>query len=109
MRRTQGRSIDWPVPGPIVIVSIPIIARNSRATRGQRLMQFGVQFFPSLDHTDKSAADYYAESISLAEEAEKLGFTHARTVEHYFTRYGGYRSEERRVGKECRNRWCRSS
>ena len=54
-------------------------------------MQFGVQFFPSLDHTDKSAADYYAESIALAEEAEKIGFTHARTVEHYFTRYGGYR------------------
>ena len=53
-------------------------------------MQFGVQFFPSLDHTDKSAADYYAESIAIAEEAEKLGFTHARTVEHYFNRYGGY-------------------
>jgi len=23
-------------------------------------MQFGVQFFPAVDHTDKSAADYYA-------------------------------------------------
>jgi len=53
-------------------------------------MQFGVQFFPSIDHTDKSAADYYAESLAIAEEAEKLGFRHARTVEHYFTRYGGY-------------------
>ncbi|MFL6798403.1 MAG: LLM class flavin-dependent oxidoreductase [Xanthobacteraceae bacterium] len=53
-------------------------------------MQFGVQFFPALDHTDKSAAEYYAESFTLAEEAETLGFTHARTVEHYFTRYGGY-------------------
>ncbi len=53
-------------------------------------MQFGVQFFPAVDHTDKSAADYYAESLAIAEEAETLGFTHARTVEHYFTRYGVY-------------------
>ena len=53
-------------------------------------MQFGVQFFPAVDHTDKGAADYYAESLAIAEEAERLGFTHARTVEHYFTRYGGY-------------------
>ncbi|MBV8111503.1 MAG: LLM class flavin-dependent oxidoreductase [Hyphomicrobiales bacterium] len=53
-------------------------------------MQFGVQFFPAVDHTDKSAAAYYAESLAIAEEAETLGFTHARTVEHYFTRYGGY-------------------
>src|SRR5260370_36066348 len=53
-------------------------------------MQFGVQFFPAVDHTDKSAADYYAESLAIAEEAETLGLTHARTVEHYFTRYGAY-------------------
>src|SRR5713101_9282719 len=57
---------------------------------GRRLMQFGVQFFPAVDHTDKSAANYYGESLAIAEEAERLGFTHARTVEHYFTRYGGY-------------------
>jgi alkanesulfonate monooxygenase SsuD/methylene tetrahydromethanopterin reductase-like flavin-dependent oxidoreductase (luciferase family) len=53
-------------------------------------MQFGVQFFPAVDHTDKSASDYYAESLAIAEEADRLGFSHARTVEHYFTRYGGY-------------------
>ena len=53
-------------------------------------MQFGVQFFPAVDHTDKSAAGYYAESLAIAEEAEPLGFRHVRTVEHYFTRYGGY-------------------
>src|SRR5260370_9481952 len=53
-------------------------------------MQFGVQFFPAVDHTDKSAAAYYAESLAIAEAAETMGFTHARTVEHYFTRYGGY-------------------
>jgi alkanesulfonate monooxygenase SsuD/methylene tetrahydromethanopterin reductase-like flavin-dependent oxidoreductase (luciferase family) len=53
-------------------------------------MQFGVQFFPAVDHTDKSAAEYYEQSLAIAEEAEELGFRHARTVEHYFTRYGGY-------------------
>lgn len=53
-------------------------------------MQFGVQFFPAVDQTDQPAAKYYAESLALAEEADKLGYTHLRTVEHYFTRYGGY-------------------
>src|SRR6202043_2923501 len=33
---------------------------------------------------------YFAESLAIAEAAEQLGFTHARTVEHYFERYGGY-------------------
>jgi alkanesulfonate monooxygenase SsuD/methylene tetrahydromethanopterin reductase-like flavin-dependent oxidoreductase (luciferase family) len=53
-------------------------------------MQFGVQFFPSVGPAQKSAKDYFAESLALAEEAETLGFTHARTVEHYFEPYGGY-------------------
>src|SRR3984893_1624919 len=53
-------------------------------------MQFSAEFFTPVDHNDKSAADYFAESLAIAEEAETLGYTHARTVEHYFTRYGGY-------------------
>jgi len=53
-------------------------------------MQFGVQFFPAVDHTDKSAAEYFAESLDIVEEGDKLGYSHARTVEHYFNRYGGY-------------------
>jgi alkanesulfonate monooxygenase SsuD/methylene tetrahydromethanopterin reductase-like flavin-dependent oxidoreductase (luciferase family) len=53
-------------------------------------MQFGIQFFPSVGPDEKSAATYFAESLEIAEEAETLGFTHARTVEHYFERYGGY-------------------
>jgi len=53
-------------------------------------MRFGVQFFPSVGPTQKSAKDYFAESLAIAEEAESLGFTHARTVEHYFEPYGGY-------------------
>jgi len=53
-------------------------------------MQFGVQFFPNFRPSDKSAADYFAQSLAVAEEAETLGYNHARSVEHYFERYGGY-------------------
>jgi alkanesulfonate monooxygenase SsuD/methylene tetrahydromethanopterin reductase-like flavin-dependent oxidoreductase (luciferase family) len=53
-------------------------------------VQFGVQFFPSVGPSEKSGATYFAESLAIAEQAEQLGFTHARTVEHYFERYGGY-------------------
>lgn len=52
-------------------------------------MKFGVQFFPSVSPQQKRARDYFNESLDIAEEAEKLGFAHARTVEHYFERYGG--------------------
>src|SRR5262249_50019487 len=86
------RSIDCRPCRPIVR-DIPDHRRptlHASGTKGRHHMQFGVQFFPAVDHTDKSAADYYAESLAIAQEAETLGFTHARTVEHYFTRYGGY-------------------
>ena len=53
-------------------------------------MQFGVQFFPDIEEADKPAATYFRECLEIAEEAETLGLTHARTVEHYFERYGGY-------------------
>jgi alkanesulfonate monooxygenase SsuD/methylene tetrahydromethanopterin reductase-like flavin-dependent oxidoreductase (luciferase family) len=52
-------------------------------------LQFGVQFFPVVAAEEKPAAVYFSESLALAEEAELLGYTHARTVEHYFERYGG--------------------
>src|SRR5580658_4658223 len=53
-------------------------------------MQFGVQFFPNFRPADKSAAEYFAQSLDIAEEADALGYSHARSVEHYFERYGGY-------------------
>ncbi len=53
-------------------------------------MQFGVQFFPDVKPEQKSGAEYFDEALRLAEEAEKLGFTHIRIVEHYFHHYGGY-------------------
>jgi alkanesulfonate monooxygenase SsuD/methylene tetrahydromethanopterin reductase-like flavin-dependent oxidoreductase (luciferase family) len=53
-------------------------------------MQFGVQFFPCFSPEDKSAETYFEECLTIAEEADTLGYSHARTVEHYFRRYGGY-------------------
>src|SRR5438067_188263 len=53
-------------------------------------MEFGVQFFPDVKPAQKSAAEYFGEALILAEEAERLGFTHIRIVEHYFHYYGGY-------------------
>src|SRR5947209_20515079 len=53
-------------------------------------MKFGVQFFPDVGPDEKTAEDYVAESLDVAVEAERLGFDHARIVEHYFHPYGGY-------------------
>ncbi len=53
-------------------------------------MQFGVQFFPDVRPEEKSAEDYFGEALDLAEEADRLGYTHIRIVEHYFHHYGGY-------------------
>jgi alkanesulfonate monooxygenase SsuD/methylene tetrahydromethanopterin reductase-like flavin-dependent oxidoreductase (luciferase family) len=53
-------------------------------------MKFGVQFFPIVGPDEKSAQDYFSESLAIAEESETLGYTHVRTVEHYFEPYGGY-------------------
>jgi alkanesulfonate monooxygenase SsuD/methylene tetrahydromethanopterin reductase-like flavin-dependent oxidoreductase (luciferase family) len=53
-------------------------------------MQLGVQFFPAVRPRDKDAASYFADCLEVVEEADRLGFTHARTVEHYFEAYGGY-------------------
>jgi alkanesulfonate monooxygenase SsuD/methylene tetrahydromethanopterin reductase-like flavin-dependent oxidoreductase (luciferase family) len=53
-------------------------------------MKFGIQFFPNFRTADKSPEEYFAQSLDIAEEADELGYTHARSVEHYFERYGGY-------------------
>ena len=53
-------------------------------------MQFGIQFFPDVGPTEKSAQDYFRDALIIAEEADRLGYVHVRTVEHYFTPYGGY-------------------
>ena len=53
-------------------------------------MEYGIQFFPAVGPKQRSAADYFAECLELSEAADQLGYSHIRTVEHYFTTYGGY-------------------
>ena len=53
-------------------------------------MKFGLQFFPDIKPEQKPAAQYFAEALALAEEGDRLGFSHIRIVEHYFHYYGGY-------------------
>src|SRR5437763_257914 len=53
-------------------------------------MKFGVQFFPDVGPAEKSGAAYFRETLDLAEEADRLGYSHIRIVEHYFHPYGGY-------------------
>jgi len=53
-------------------------------------MDFGLTFFPEVEPAQKPAAEYFHESLDLIEEAEKLGYTHVRSIEHHFTGYGGY-------------------
>jgi alkanesulfonate monooxygenase SsuD/methylene tetrahydromethanopterin reductase-like flavin-dependent oxidoreductase (luciferase family) len=53
-------------------------------------MQFGIQFFPDVRPEEKSGDEYFRDALALAGEADALGFTHVRIVEHYFHHYGGY-------------------
>jgi alkanesulfonate monooxygenase SsuD/methylene tetrahydromethanopterin reductase-like flavin-dependent oxidoreductase (luciferase family) len=53
-------------------------------------VKFGIQFFPDVGPAQMSAADYWSQSLHLTEVADRVGFTHIRTVEHYFHPYGGY-------------------
>jgi alkanesulfonate monooxygenase SsuD/methylene tetrahydromethanopterin reductase-like flavin-dependent oxidoreductase (luciferase family) len=53
-------------------------------------MKFGLQFFPDVGPATKSGERYFAESLHLVSLCDELGFTHVRTVEHYFHEYGGY-------------------
>jgi len=53
-------------------------------------VQFGVQFFPCVDPVAKPAAIYFDECLRLVELCDPLGYSHVRTVEHYFLPYGGY-------------------
>ncbi|MEN8197843.1 MAG: LLM class flavin-dependent oxidoreductase, partial [Pseudomonadota bacterium] len=53
-------------------------------------MEFGIQFFPDIGPETQSADQYWAEALSLVDLCDELGYTHVRTVEHYFNAYGGY-------------------
>src|SRR5215475_13632510 len=53
-------------------------------------MQVGIQFFPDVGPEVKSARDYWQEALSLVRLCDRYGYSHVRTVEHYFHPYGGY-------------------
>jgi alkanesulfonate monooxygenase SsuD/methylene tetrahydromethanopterin reductase-like flavin-dependent oxidoreductase (luciferase family) len=53
-------------------------------------VQFGLNFFPCVGPQDKSAEQWFRESLHLASLCDELGYTHVRQVEHYFKPYGGY-------------------
>lgn len=53
-------------------------------------MEFGIQFFPDIGPKVKPADRYFAESLALCGLCDELGYSHIRTVEHYFEDYGGY-------------------
>lgn len=53
-------------------------------------MKFGLQFFPSVRPEYVSADAYFRDLLDVVELGERLGFDHARLVEHYFHHYGGY-------------------
>jgi alkanesulfonate monooxygenase SsuD/methylene tetrahydromethanopterin reductase-like flavin-dependent oxidoreductase (luciferase family) len=52
-------------------------------------MHFGINFFSSVRQEQKSAAQYFDEALRLSALADELGYSHVRTVEHYFRPYGG--------------------
>lgn len=53
-------------------------------------MEFGMQYFPCVGPDQKSGQQYFDECLRLTEYADTYGYTHVRTVEHYFHPYGGY-------------------
>ena len=73
------------VEGRVRAVSVPKSIRYAGAT-----MKFGLQFFPTVSPKTKAASQYFRESLELVELCDPLGYTHIRTVEHYFRDYGGY-------------------
>ena len=53
-------------------------------------MQVGIQFFPDIGPKVKSGRDYWQDALSLVALCDRYGYSHVRTVEHYFHPYGGY-------------------
>jgi alkanesulfonate monooxygenase SsuD/methylene tetrahydromethanopterin reductase-like flavin-dependent oxidoreductase (luciferase family) len=53
-------------------------------------MQVGIQFFPDIGPDVSSARDYWQQALSLVALCDRYGYSHVRTVEHYFHPYGGY-------------------
>ena len=65
-------------------------------------MEFGI--FDHLDRNNLPLKEYYEARLQLIEAYDRAGFYAYHVAEHHSTPLG-MRSEERRVGKECRSRW----
>src|SRR5579872_2922769 len=65
---------------------------NGSATpnAGSSAMQVGIQLFPDVGPNTRSARDYWQQALSLVALCDRYGYSHVRTVEHYFHPYGGY-------------------
>lgn len=50
---------------------------------------FGINFFSSVRPDQKTGEQYFDEALRLSVLADELGYSHVRTVEHYFRPYGG--------------------
>ncbi|MEW2504007.1 LLM class flavin-dependent oxidoreductase [Amycolatopsis sp. NPDC047767] len=53
-------------------------------------MDFGLTFFPVLDEQDKAPRAYYEDCLTLAADADRLGYEHVQVVEHHLGPYGGF-------------------
>jgi alkanesulfonate monooxygenase SsuD/methylene tetrahydromethanopterin reductase-like flavin-dependent oxidoreductase (luciferase family) len=53
-------------------------------------MQVGIQFFPDIGPAQQSARDYWQNALALVGLVDRYGYSHVRTIEHYFNAYGGY-------------------
>ena len=53
-------------------------------------MEFGMSFFPDVKPNEKSARQYFDESLRLVDWCDVYGYAHVRIVEHYFHPWGGY-------------------
>jgi natural product biosynthesis luciferase-like monooxygenase protein len=53
-------------------------------------MRAGIQFFPDIGPEIRSARDYWQDALALVALCDRFGYSHVRTVEHYFHPYGGY-------------------
>ena len=53
-------------------------------------MKVGIHFFPDIGPETRSARDYWRDALRLVDLCDRYGYSHVRTVEHYFHPYGGY-------------------
>jgi hypothetical protein len=53
-------------------------------------MEFGMSFFPDVKPDQKSAKQYFDESLRLVDWCDVYGYSHVRVVEQYFHPWGGY-------------------